>query len=715
MAFGDLNSNRHLGLQQLSSFASTAKTFLGPIKSSKFIVDRRTYGSVLICSAVRLLESLDSNNAVGQLLNDAIQAQNKEYKTGTATLLFLVSAWSSAILECLEQGVPLSVIVAVMSEGLSSCIEQVQCLTIPITNMKQKPDDIPKKYDNKALINICFGTAGRQRIEMKTSGVKSNHSFEVHMSEEELKDPTIQQANAVRPWESPQYPWGFTNGSTACSQAKPVDASCVFTVCKSRLAVSNGNKRSKLIHSRYFSSAREIQSQQPTDYLDGPAENMNELNYLGQVAMSLSHGKGPAMKLVQDVLRCCLQTDYQIADSHPFQFNISEIVTCCLPGMSESYSSVCPGYVLLVCPEKAAAAKQLQGRPLHVVLADGDLTEMYRHLGFNRSHNVRTILESGNNQANSSGLWVDTLLDILNQHHIDLILVQGNTCESLEEKCLLHNILIINHVTHAVLQAFSNITGAEIVTYLTQVNENCVGKDVYLNFWGTGESGWMEVDSRVPVVITAKGIHLLTVVLSSPVVSKMQATEDNFWTCAYRVHNALLDKTVFPGGGATELLCLSYLEKLEKEAKNATGEFHAGSSWLAKSLEPCKPLVLNALARGWHQYLCTVMCRTANSTSEFEASVFIQQHLRKAAMHSSPSDYIMDEFRKEKIGVAVFEHIGTYEKAFKVYDNVTAKIEAWRRALDLVLLVLQTDAEIITGPKRDQLLKSQASSELVFL
>ncbi|XP_048357441.1 Bardet-Biedl syndrome 12 protein homolog [Sphaerodactylus townsendi] len=377
-----MNRKRHLGLQQLLSSASPVKSFLGPVKLSKFIVDGRTYGGVLICSAVRLLESLDSDNAVGQLLNDAIQAQNKEYKTGTATLLFLVSSWSNAVLECLERGVPLSVIAAVMSEGLGSCIEQVQCLKISVPNMTQKLDDIPIKYNHKALID----TTGRQMMEMKTSGI--NHIFGVHMPEKQLKDPTILQANTVEPWESSRYPQVFTKSNT---HAKPVDDSCVFPVCESPLDVSNGSKRSKFIHSRYFSTAREIQSQHPTDCLDGSAESRNELKYLDQMAMSLSHGKGPEMKLVQDILRCWLQTDDQTAGSHPFQFNISEIVTCCLPGVSERYSSVCPGYIMLLCPEKAAVAKQLQDRPLNIVLVDGDLTEMYRHLGFNRSCNVRSV------------------------------------------------------------------------------------------------------------------------------------------------------------------------------------------------------------------------------------------------------------------------------------------------------------------------------------
>ena len=48
-----------------------------------------------------------------------------------------------------------------------------------------------------------------------------------------------------------------------------------------------------------------------------------------------------------------------------------------------------------------------------------------------------------------------------------------------------------------------------------------------------------------------------------------------------------------------------------------------------------------------------------------------------------------------------------------VYDNVTVKVEAWRRALDLVFLLLQTDAEIITGFDAEK--KDIQSNSFVFL
>ncbi|XP_061441152.1 Bardet-Biedl syndrome 12 protein isoform X2 [Rhineura floridana] len=735
MASRNMNRKRHIGLQQLSALASTGRTLLGPVKLPKFIVDESTPGGVLICSPVRLLEGLDLSSAVGQLLHEAIQAQNREYNTGTTTLLFLVSVWSNAVFECLQQDVPLSVVVAEMSESLNSCIEQVQCLRVSLYNMQQGLEGIPIECNEKAPINICSGTAGRPMTEMKTPGIKSNNSsFDLledsyeyaQVSEEKSEVVTIQQANTCNYWGKCVYPGAFTTCKTACSLAKSVDPSCVFTVCKTviqknrssqscHLGASSHHKSLKLTHSRHFSSVRESPSPQQTNQLDRGIKHFNGLSDLGQLAMSLGHGNWHAMKLVQDILRCQLQTANKMADALPFQFNISEVVTCCLPGMSESHSCVCPGYITLVHPEKAVVAKQLQDRPLRIILVDGDLTETYHHLGFNRSQDVRMFLESLTGQENSSSLWVDSMLDIMIQSKVNVILVRGDTCATLEERCLLNNIVIINEVAGSVLKAFSDITGADRVTYLTQVNEHCIGESVCLNLYGMLELSGVELDGQMPVALTAKGIHLVTVVLSCPVTSKMQTIEDLFWTCAYRVHHALLDQAVFPGGGTVEFLCLSYLENMEKAAKNSSGGFQAGSSWLAKHSEQYKPLVHNALACGWHQYICTVMYNTANFMSEFEASTFIQQHLRKAALCGSPSAYMLDEFKKGKMGVASGEYVGIYEKPLRVYDNVTAKVEAWRRALDLVLLVLQTDAEIITGPQREQLLKSQGSSEFMFL
>ncbi|KAM6440196.1 chaperonin-containing T-complex member BBS12 isoform 1-T2 [Liasis olivaceus] len=723
MAFRNMNRKRHIGLQELSALASTGRTLLGPMKLSKFIVDESIPGGVLIYSPLRLLENLDLSSAVGQLLNEAIQAQNKDYKTGMTTLLFLVSIWSNAVLECLQHDVPLSVMVAVMSEGLNSCIEQVQCITLSLRNIQQKLTDIPIECNDRSLINNSSDSSSiwqftniKKTVNKSDSGILN--LLENELSEEKSQDHTIQEANDMNPGTP-------TINSMTCLLSESMNTNFVFSVCKRMIQKNSDlhnynldaltyNRRSKVTHSRYFNNVNHCHSTQQTIQLDGCPKHFDRLSDLEQLALSLSHGNESAMKLVQDILRCQLAGASQQTDTCPFQFNISEIVTCCLSGISESHSCVHPGYITLVCPAKAAAVKQLQDMPVRVILADGDLTETYHHLGFNRLENMSMFSESLSHSKASSNLWVDFIMDILIQYNINLILVQGDTCKILEEKCLLHKIVIINHVGHNVLKAFSNITRAERVTYISQVNEHCIGKGICMNLCGTLEFNLVEVDGQIPLALTAEGLRLVTVVLCCPFMSKMQAMEDQFWTCVYRLHHALLDQAVFPGGGAVELLCLSFLEKLEKATPNSTGQFHSASSWFAKSSEQYKSLVLNALARGWCQYLFAVMGNAANCRSEFETSTVVQQHLRRAAMYGSPSAYILEEFKKGKIGGSP-EHARIDGRALKVCDNVTAKIEAWRRALELVLLVLQTDAEIIVGPKRDELLKSQDSCGFLFL
>uniref|UniRef100_A0A8D0HNA9 Bardet-Biedl syndrome 12 n=1 Tax=Sphenodon punctatus TaxID=8508 RepID=A0A8D0HNA9_SPHPU len=657
MAFKKVNSRRHIGLQQLLSLASTGRTLLGPTKACKFIVDESTHESVLTCSAVRLLENLDASSAAGQLLHGTIQAQHKDYKTGMTTLLFLVGAWSNAVLDCLQQNIPLSVIVSVMSEGLDSCIAKVQCLQIPTHHLYLRPDSVRIEGNDKTT-----------RLEHSLSELGGN--------------------------EMPE----------------------------SRLVTSNYSKKMRLTHSRHFNTLGKSHClpNQPNlfqGHLTGPATDSYECGNLGQLAMSLSHGYRSSMKLVQDIVRCQQQSAEKVSDNHTgyIQLNISEVVTCCLPGLSERYSCACQGYVTLISPEKAAVTKQLQDKPLQIILVDGDLTERYRHLGFNRPSNVRMVSEGVHIPENSLISWINCMLDTLIQSKVNLILVRGNVCENLMEKCILNKILIINPVTRNVLQAFGEVTGAEPVTYLTQMNEHCVGNGAFVNLWRTGQLTTVEVGNDVPISIKAPGIPLVTAVLSSPIAAKMQAVEDQFWTCAYRLHHAWADQAVFLGGGAVELLCLSHLQKLEKQSLKSMGECHNTSPWLAGSLAHYEPTVLKALASGWAQYLSAVMCNTANCASAFEATTSIQHHLNRAAACGSSSAYILEEFSNGDKDVAGTDHASKPGEVLKTYDNVTAKVEAWRRALDLVMLVLQTDAEIITDPKRNQLLNSQESSEYMFL
>ncbi|NXN36590.1 BBS12 protein, partial [Rhinoptilus africanus] len=712
MAFRDVNARRHIGLQQLSSLALAGRTLLGPMKSYKFIVDESTNQSTLVCSAVRLIESLDLTSAAGQLLNETIQAQNKEFRTGISTLLFLVGAWSNAVLECLQQNVPISAIVSVMSEGLNSCCERVQCLQISIHDVNKElcsSSVRPNAFKSKTCQIGCDGPVNPQIFLYVQKDISAPEEVIPVNSRSHQEDDSNFNKCLLSPSSS---------FASIASLVKPAGNKSTSTIFGSGVIASSCNKQ-KLTHSRYFGTLGKshFSSQQGSfqGCLSGPSADPCECYGLGHLAMALSHGNQTSVKLLQHIV--AYQRE-RAECSGSFQFNIAGIVTCCLLGLPESYSCVSPGFVTLVSPEQATVIKYLEDKPLRILLVDGDLTEQYRHLGFNRPCNVRTILEHPSLPEGRADLWLSSMLDILIRFEVNLVLVKGNVCENLMERCIANSILVIGSVSRDVLRAFGEVTSAQPVTYLTQLNASCVGSGAQVGLWKACDGRAMDLGELLPVRIKVQGIPLLTAVLTTTVASKMQLIEDQFWTLACRLHHALHDEKVFLGGGAVELLCLSHIQMLAEQPlqpanKNAVRELH--DPWLAASATEYTSVVLQALASGWKQYLSVVMCNSAQAASELEACTSVDHHLKKAAECGSPSAYILKEFRRGDLLRGGSGPFAGHGEGLKVYDNVTAKTEAWRRALDLVLLVLQTDAEIITGPKRNQLLNSHVSSEFMFL
>ncbi|XP_066892720.1 Bardet-Biedl syndrome 12 protein isoform X2 [Kogia breviceps] len=677
MACRVINKRRHVGLQQLSSFAETGRTFLGPVKSSKFIIDEECHASVLVSSTVRLLESLDLTSAAGQLLSEAVRAQNNTYRTGTSTLLFLVGAWSSAAEECLHLGVPISLIVSVMSEGLNSCIEEVVSLQVPIHNVFD-PMGNTKTFSGPETFSVSVYPF--LQIPSGTGLIQKEH---------DLKDVASQSlaiySPSGRPVKSPQL---FR------SQAKveaDENTSQTPQTLKNSLLADTRCRKSVLTHSRHFSRTGNNQWISKPDgvpeQLSAAASKTYRCDDLVELEVGLSHGGHSSMKLVDEAVRL----QYQNA-----------------------------GYISVVSISSTTLIKELQNQPIRVVLVEGDLTENYRHLGFNKSASIKTVSESLKvQQGGSEELWTDRVLQVLIKFNVNLVLAQGNVSERLIEKCTDSRRLVIGSVNGNVMQAFAEASGAVQVAYMTQVNENCVGTGVCVTIWRSAPFDAVRRTNRMAVMLKTEGINLVTVVLTSPVTAQVQTKEDTFWTCAYRLYHALKEQKVFLGGGAVEFLCLSHLQILAEQSasegnQGCSGWLRNTSSWLASSVTQYRPTVLKCLAKGWHRYLSTLLYNTATYSSELEAGAFIQHHLQNATDSGSPSSYVLNEYSKLNSGILNSDISDKLEQIPRVYDIVTPKIEAWRRALDLVLLVLQTDSEIITGLERTQI-NSQESEGFLFL
>ncbi|KAL6060432.1 hypothetical protein STEG23_022640 [Scotinomys teguina] len=592
-----------------------------------------------------------------------------------------------------------------MSEGLNSCTEAVGSLQVPIYNVFDHMDNTSAVDELETIdVSLCPFL----QVPSDPGLVQEKHDF---------KDATFQLLSTYslsgRHAQSPEL--FKTQAKVEMGKSRPQ------ALQHSRYADSS--RKSALTHSRHFNRADHRHWISRPDELReqcGSTPKTWQCNNLVELAVGLSHGDRSSMALAETAARLqwqsvCLQRANGMA---PFVFDISRLLTCCLSGLPETSSCVCLGYVTVVRMSRIALIKELQDQPFRVLLIEGDLTQSYRHLGFNTSVNITTTVDSGKLPGDSAEeLWTKSVLQVLIQFNVNLILVRGNVSELLTEKCMHSKRLVIGSVSGSVLQAFAEATRAAPVTYVTQVNEDCVGSGISVTFWTSPQD--LNRDHRMAILLKTEGINLVTAVLTCPVSAQMETREDRFWSCVHRLYHALKEEKVFLGGGAVEFLCLSHLQilaeqSINKEKHACSGWLPNSSSWMASSLSVYRPTVLKCLANGWHEYLSAVMSNTATHPSAVEASTFIQHHVQNATNSGSPSSYILSKYSQLSGGVFHSGVSDNLELVPRVYDTVTPKTEAWRRALDLVLLVLQTDSEIITGRVHTEI-NSQELDGVLFL
>ncbi|XP_051915590.1 Bardet-Biedl syndrome 12 protein [Hippocampus zosterae] len=389
---------------------------------------------------------------------------------------------------------------------------------------------------------------------------------------------------------------------------------------------------------------------------------------VARLAAGLSHGCDDAMRLVIQASR--IQSKV-IPNS---VLDVTKVTTCVLPGFPEDHAHVCSGCVILLNPDQASVAHDLKNKPTSVVLISGDLSHSYRHLGFNRPAGIQCV----GNRSNMSDLskaeeWMGKVLEVLSHLEVDLVLVSGLVNAAVIQRCCQRHILVVGKVRASVLKEMATATGATLVTYVTQLSKHCIGKGIQVSIWR--EIGSHEGTPLTAINLDAGGsTRLVTAIITSPVHGKLQSLEDRFWACAYRVHHALKDKAVLPGAGVTELLCIHRLMK-KVEAENPADGTRGSNPYLG--------IILHLLADSFTEYLAAVMANSTG-TSQVKARAVVNQKLQDVDSISADfSQLILDS--NEDIPPS------------KVFDNLSVKQESWRKALDLVLLVLQTDAEIITG------------------
>lgn len=443
-----------------------------------------------------------------------------------------------------------------------------------------------------------------------------------------------------------------------------------------------GLKTSRL--SRHFCGAKsEIVSTEQPKHPD-----------IAHIAEGLSHGCLDAMTLVVEAIR--MQSKNNKQDVSSSSFDIAKVLTCVLPGLPEDHACVVLGCIVHVCAEQAVVARHLQGQQLRVALIDGDLKDNFRHLGFNRPKGLARVGElSVLPSSSKEEEWMEKVVTRLLELEVNLLLVSGLVGEKMMLRGCRHQILVVERVKDSVLKITSNATGAVPVTYAAQLSKYCVGTGVNVAIWR--ELSRHDGTPLTTVNISTGNSELVTAVLTSCVYGKLQGLEDRFWTCAYRLHHALKDGAVLPGTGVTEMVCVHHLQKqAEHDVKHPT-EKNKGSIQSAKAgtaLNPFRGLVLHLMADALIDYSATIMVNTGRF-SKVGARTALSQHLKDCNSLDVASKFLQFFSEGEQNTSSQMKSSGS--PSSHVYDCLNVKQEVWRKALDLVFLILQADAEIITG------------------
>ncbi|XP_067021333.1 uncharacterized protein [Acropora muricata] len=115
--------------------ASSVKTLLGPQHSLKCVLSEED--AVMCSSTSKLLQFIDIQHPAGFIINDVCQGQFKKFRTNCKTLVCMTGFWSKAAQDLQYQGIPVPVIVQLFEEALSMCEEILQELSLPVITALQ--------------------------------------------------------------------------------------------------------------------------------------------------------------------------------------------------------------------------------------------------------------------------------------------------------------------------------------------------------------------------------------------------------------------------------------------------------------------------------------------------------------------------------------------------------------------------------------------------
>ncbi|CAL1267258.1 unnamed protein product [Larinioides sclopetarius] len=323
----------------------------------------------------------------------------------------------------------------------------------------------------------------------------------------------------------------------------------------------------------------------------------------------------------------------QVETSSSVKFNFDGIVICPVT-LPSSYSTVVDGLIF------KSNIRYLHDQDLNIeksraLIIKGSITFEYAHLGYSQDVCVTLKKSSEHLQMSAKDDWIRKCCDLLLHFEINCLLVTDEVDPAIESFCSSNSIFLMPFISWTLLQDLCVAVNESPCVYLLECDQENVISNLTIKKWDFEHFEMKEENFYVHITISnpEEIKKMYTIILCHPNQLLLTSLEHQFWHMASRLHLATKGNKLLPGEGKTEKWCFDFLQKYP--AKNDT--------WGRIKL---------AIQRGFLNYFEILLEKNDNSNE-----------------------------------------ISTEESL----DEMQSKIQAWRSAMALVLVLLQCDCLIVNG------------------
>lgn len=304
---------------------------------------------------------------------------------------------------------------------------------------------------------------------------------------------------------------------------------------------------------------------------------------------------------------------------------------------------VIKGVIVEVSADKISSGQPTDGKLYRALLVNGDLTESYHHKGYKPLKFKETMtVEEFVQGSSKADMWSQDLVCVLNELSVNMMLVKGRCAASIEQMLTSHDVLVIGSVPYSLLECLSEAAKINMVTYPALATQEHVCKNVSVTAL---QENWIDRMGRPEVVISLKGDNPQTIVLSELTHVLVDLREQELWDGLHRVNSALHCGYLLPGAGMTDKACCSFLmqqiDALKQDKRCVTN-----------TASQYRLMVLETVLSSFREYIDCNSCNCIETQN--------------------------------------------------LMESLDSKIYSWKSALDVVTVVANMDAFIVTGMLEEQ-------------